>query len=303
MKKLKNTLAVFAALMLATGFAGCSKTETQARSPFPGLQSEAQGEPAWKLTLKSLCAEAEANKCIAAHGFTILADGRYQVGPAANGQTLNGVLNPEEFAKIHDAIDAIVAAPRTEVENNEVCQETDASAGTNQDTIVLNIRGSEKNLFRKTSTQICFKGTLSNDAIAIHKAISELAQAHYPETFPNDCINSVQGTQAIYTQVGGGCTTDADCVYVDNVFGVIPNGDLQFVLTDNCTAVPPLVVANKAKLVDAQDRLVASKETARQTCGDQFYRGGCSLVSGFQANIAPPVCKFGSCRVSPAIYQ
>ncbi len=303
MKKLNNTLAVIAALIAATGLAGCSKTESGARGPYPGLQTEAQGEPAWKLTLKSLCAETEATQCIAAHGFTILADGRYLVGPASNGQTLTGVLNPDEFAKIHDVIDAIVAAPRTEVENNEVCQEADASTGTNQDTIVLNIRGSEKSLFRKTSTQICFKGTQSSDAIAIHKAIYDLALSHYPQTFPNDCINSVQGVQAIYNLIGGGCTTDADCAYVDNVFGAIPNGDLQFVLTDNCTAIPPLVVANKAKLADSQERLIASKETARQTCGDEFYRGGCSLVSGFQANIAPPVCKFGSCRVSPAIYQ
>lgn len=291
------------AMIAAVGFmSGCSSDKNSELGRNPGGSTENLGEPAWKLTLKTNCLESDQDTCAGAHGFTVLADGRFQVGPGPQGQTLQGILNPTEFAAINDAVDKATGGIRPEIETGETCQPADISTGQSSDTIFLNIRGAKKELIRKNGTEFCFKAAGSAEAIALHHALKDLTLKHYPTVFPDQCIDAVQGLQDIFRQLGS-CQTDSDCAYVDNVFGPIPNGDIQFVLTDNCTVAPALVVANRDALVQKQEHLIVAKQAAKSTCGEDFYRSSCTYVSGFQANIAPPTCHFGSCRVSPSIYR
>jgi hypothetical protein len=300
---MKRALAIVAGITLAFSSSACfldgSNEPVTAAKAAPGGAPEAHEGLAWKLGFAAQCAAGtETDRCLAAHGFSVSADGRYQVGPGPQGQVLAGTLSAAELKGIDAALTRILDAIHPELEAGETCA-TRSQLDTSE-TITFNRRGHQRNIIHTAGTEFCFRAPSQDDAHALHAALAGLARRYYPVPFPDPCIGAVVAVHAHYAGLGE-CATDADCTYLDSSYAPIPDGELQFVPVDDCSLVSPLPVANAAAAEGAHERILFAREQARVTCSARLTRISCEAPRGFQATEAPPVCIQGSCRIHPSI--
>lgn len=283
---------------------GCSGSGSGSGSRNPGTQAAPAEGPAWKLTLKSSCTTSAAG-CRNGYGFTVAADGSYQVGPGPEGQLLKGTLNPEESLALEEALHSVLNKVLPEVEAPETC-EIPATASSDTDQLTLNRLGRELQLARQDEKEFCFRSVSKEEAQALHKAIAVLSQQYYPVPFPDACTDAVAALEALYAPLRT-CSTDADCAYVDHasftVLGtVLGDGPNAAVVTDSCTIAPPLVVAHRELADAARDSLLTARAKARAACGQRMSRTQCTGIRGFYTQEGAPTCSAAkTCQVNPAI--
>ena len=300
MKKLFMTLS---AIVIGISLTNChSQDKTVSHNVQPGVQRETGGSPAWKLFLNSQCG-TDQTQCVGAYGFSLLANGTYQVGPGPAGQIITGKLTDEEFQTLETALDSVLKPTSPidipEASSQETCAPNTAVAG--KESITFNRRGQDTQILHAAGTEFCFRGLTLEQADTIHKTVHALATTYYTLPFPDACADAEGELQALYTTVSG-CAVDSDCSYSDTSFMPVAQGEMQFIVTDDCSTQGALAAANRNDLLFRQGELIRARNQARSTCAARFVRAGCSQVTGFQSTLASPLCVDGACRVNSSIH-
>ncbi|OFZ53792.1 MAG: hypothetical protein A2428_02650 [Bdellovibrionales bacterium RIFOXYC1_FULL_54_43] len=295
MKRYYIAVAAFSVLVAASG---CTKNaDSLSKKQSPAQQGAAQDSPAWKINLTVKCGDA-ADQCIAAHGFTVSADGQYEMGPGPEGQIKSGPIAAEDFLELSTLITQSLEVVHFEAERAESCSETNPIEI--EETVLLTHLGRQKTVMHTSGSSYCFQTTTIEAAEALHNAIRKLAEQYYSLPFPDRCAEAASAVENLYSSFQG-CSTEADCAYLTNSFEVIPSGSPEFVMTDDCSIVRPAVVGNATAVFANQSQLAAAIDTARSVCGIRMVRQDCTGVSGFQASSAAPVCEQNVCRIPPSL--
>ena len=264
---------------------------------------EPQSSPAWRLRIVSACADPASVTCPGAYGFSVSADGSFQVGPGPHGENAQGQLSPEGFTELDQALTLFLSGVDNTISDDsltETCR-PHVRRGSD-DEVSLRTATRQQLLYRQNGNDFCVKQGNLDHAEGLHRVIRKLTELHYPLPFPDECLEEANRTRSFHSSLQS-CETDSDCAYVDNSFGAIGATELQFVATDDCTILQPLSVANRDDLALAQLELQTGRARVRAACGQRFYRGreSCESIRGFQADKAPPVCVQNTCRVHPSI--
>jgi hypothetical protein len=308
-----------AALSLTMGFSACSKNKSAEKAADVPNQPE---QSAWMLKQQSTCAEGVAvESCKASQGFSVDAEGKFVVGPAANGKTLTGQITAEELASLKQALIAaeMIPAEGQASVSGVASEQRVEMISENKDVITLQLNGQDaKQVIQTNGTELVFLTTASEaqaiesaagHAQALQTALATLVETYYPETFPNLCMDKVEEITANLYPSFNACETDADCSYVNyQDDSAIPEGTHQFVITDNGDYLPPLIVANSSSLANAElgEKLRAAYENVNSVCGT-FARPDFTEMKGFYADQAAPVCAARAegqakvCQVNPSI--
>ena len=299
MQKLFLTVS---AIVIGVSFSSChSQEKAVTHNIQPGVQRETGGSPAWKLSMNSQC-DTDQTQCVGAYGFSLLANGTYQVGPGPAGQVITGKLTDEEFATLETALDSVLKPSFPidipEASGQETCAPNTAVAG--KESITFNRRGQDTQILRASGTEFCFRNVTLEQADTLHKTVRALAKTYYLLPFPDACADAQGELQALYTSVAA-CAADSDCAYADTSFMPVAQGEMQFIVTDDCSTQGALAAANRNDLLYRQGELIQARNQARNICGARFVRAGCSQVTGFQSTLASPLCVDGACRVNSSI--
>jgi hypothetical protein len=315
---MKRVLLTLAALSMTFALAGCS-SKKEGTSDNPGAPQETPGgegtttppgtdtrtdetraSTEWKLLkLVSNCDQGEPEACTARYGFTVLSDGSYQIGPGPQGETFSGRLEVAEFKSVSEKITETLGAIRPQVEVSEQCISAEP-AKDSKDLVSLSRSSGEEDLIRTQGTEFCFKRFTADSAAKVHDAIRGLAKKYYRTPFPDACTVAALKVEQLYAPLQA-CQEDKDCAYIDNTYGPVDEGKLQFIFTDDCSVIRPLSAGHATKVAEAQAQLQEAREATRAVCGAKIARAGCSEPTGFQNDLSRPVCLEGACRVNPSL--
>ncbi len=251
------------------------------------------------MTLTTKCLQYSGNsqeKCVAAYGFTIQGDQHFQVGPGPQGQLLSGTLEPGEFKAIEDLVTALLPA-LARSEGSENC--VPYTQGEANEQLLLSHQGRELTILHTAETTYCFQTPTLNEAESFQQTIRRLALKYYPLPFPDECLDTAQSLEALYPQLYA-CTSDHDCSFLDKNYVPIPLEQTQYITTDACTVMKPLVVANPILMAPIRGQLLETRRKALEICGARVIRLNCSETLGFYTNQARPVCLNNTCQVNPS---
>lgn len=254
----------------------------------------------WKVKLQSACPRYIEEYCVGQYGFTVSADRRFEAGPGPKGQVQSGFLSEEEHAKVENLVRFAAQAPRVAGAEPQ-CEDHDFGAEESEDKITLTLNGNDHALFASSleeNGRYCFQTATAEPATQLRDAVVELARKYYSVPFPDHCAEAVASVSALFAPLQT-CSADADCVYVSSELTAIPPTSNQLVITDNCTLVRPIVVANPAALVTQRDKVIDALVQAQNSCADRIFRESCEGIKGFDGSKGAPVCQQGYCRVNP----
>ena len=98
--------------------------------------------------------------------------------------------------------------------------------------------------------------TSVDEAKSLHAAIRNLANSHYRLPFGDACGDAADKIATEAEELTN-CQSDSDCVYIDayHSFEVVPPSSNEWLLTEDCTALKPPVVANKFSVAGAAQKL------------------------------------------------
>ena len=288
---MKLSLAVVAIATIII-IAACSDSKPKAVQ-YPGdpvNQQEAQTGMKWRVKLTSECPNLKEEECPGRYGFTVGSDRSFIVGPGPAGQKIDGFIEAEEFEQI--------ALLVSDINDDSLADECTSVSGIEvNESISIDHNGNEKVFIRQGSENFCYNSISLDAAATIYKTLKDLVKKYYPIPFPDACIESVYGMQEIIRPIRS-CSSDSDCVYVDNTFGAVSNNELQFITTDDCSLIRPIIVANAILLESKQLDIIAARNTAREVCGAKLSRINCAGVMGFQSTASTPACVENTCRIS-----
>jgi hypothetical protein len=281
------------AVTVGLAFAGCGKSAKNAQ---PGDAQQPQTGPAWSLTLKSACTVAEEGQCLAQYGFTVSADGNYKVGPGPQGQLRAGSLTDSELADLKNQVQTAItstAAVRAEGHEADVDNESD-------DTLTLSRPGAaDRVLARNTGSDFYYMTNAADDAKSLHAAIRVLANSYYRLPFGDACGDAADKISAAALDVAR-CQSDSDCVYVNAYegFEVVPPSNVEWLLTEDCSAVKPPLVANKLAIQGGAQTLTDLYNSARNTCGAEWNLSTFGIECAYdqKPTSTPPVCVQNRCQ-------
>jgi hypothetical protein len=119
--------------------------------------------------------------CVGAFGFTVQNDGRFTVGPAEDGSTLNGALSESERAQLSSDA-ALVGA---DLAGSPQCDPGTAVAGVSDEVDLLDARIGSVRVFDLGGTvgRTCYRGGRDH-AIQLHTDLATLMSRYYPRPFP-----------------------------------------------------------------------------------------------------------------------
>ena len=286
MKRVLANLSAFSMILIAA--TGCSKNHDTDPKPAPVAQNQ-QGD-VWQLKLASSCQSGVLEQCLGGYGFTVFSDGHFEAGPGPDplAQVHKGKIDPSEFKRIKDTL----AGTRI----TETCPSNMMLVGEEAgQSLFFEQRGKSQAIVQGGNTQATACTSDPAQAETLHKAIRELAKANYPLPFPNDCVAAIDAIEGLYPAVQS-CARNEDCEYSDIEFSPIPAGQKAFVVTQDCSRINPLVAANKAALLENQNRLLAARDQARKVCDQRLARAQCGGVRGIQADRVPAICKENVCQ-------
>ncbi len=298
---------------LLAGTTACTRQGAQAeknkKSP-PSTQvtegtvvTPVAGAMPWSLQWKTTC-DAEFTNCIGSDGFTFLEDGTWNIGPAATGDVYRGELDIAERNLLKSAVSGILEANLNAgtdglncyslAENGIEILSNSPHAGT------LEIEASgHRKVLTLNGDQLC--GVL--DEAKTREAaemVLNLVGKYHPAAFPDECLKLSQEAETAYQPLLQ-CQRDLDCSWIDSTFHPIGAEEVQFVMTDSCTKLRPLVAANFSLMDEVTiERLQSTRNTLMETCGTSMMRIDCAGIAGFESTIASPVCDLGRCRM-PAV--
>ncbi len=295
---MRNSLAIFTVFFIGFALSGCNSnsTATPPKKVTKPVEID-QNSLDWAIKLQSKCTppaeEGEADKCVALYGFTVLKDGHFQLGPGPAGEMRIGMIDPEELKAISSALSATLSSPRLQA---EVHQNIDAS-GTND--IVTLIRGtSEAEILLKTSgSDLNFQTRSIDEAKAVLTAIRNLALKYYALPFPDACNDGAATLQTLFSSMRT-CSADADCAYVSDAFDIIDSNSTQYITTDDCTLIHPLIVGNATTVRSNQTKLQEAVSQVQSACGAGLTRSDCTESVGFQLSGTSPTCQQGVCQIN-----
>lgn len=284
---------IASAAMLA---AGCNSDSDQQ----PGQSAQPVSGPAWTLSLTSTCVDAAQDQCVGKYGFSVNAEGAYQVGPGPQGQLRKGVLTDSELA----AIKAQVEASSAIAANGENREENFAHVSS--DTVSLVRPGAAARvLLRNEGPELIFTVSSTETAHALHAAIHDLANGYYRLPFGNACGDAADKFSVAAAGMQS-CQTDMDCTYIrDNRgFDVIPPTSSEYVFSESCYAIKPVLVANKQSIIGGAQILSDLYVAAQNTCGGEFALnnfgwanlGGRSCDIEQKVTTIPATCKQNVCQ-------
>jgi hypothetical protein len=144
--------------------------------------SENPGGPdaTWvRLTETTSCEALPAAYCAGAFGFAVTSDGRYSVGPAADGTTLAGALTDAERTRI--SADAAALAGRLGA--GAVCDSTGAVPGVGDSVDLTDSRNVVTRVY-DLALKTCYRGGRVQ-ATQLHTDLSALLARYYPRPFPS----------------------------------------------------------------------------------------------------------------------
>ena len=265
----------------------------------PAAQPARDMGPAWTLSYLAK-ADTAPEQSVAYYGFSVSADGAYQVGPGPQGQTQQGNISGDELAALNATLSPELNNSNLTASSAELCESLDVDQG--EETVTLTRHHQDAVLVHQSGTNFCYRATSQDQAGAVQNAIETLAEKYYALPFPDVCADASASVEALYPSVEA-CSTDNDCFYIDKDFQVIPPSSMQYVYTDNCSRVKPLIAANAATILTNQAALTTALNHARDICGYRMVRDDCTGITGFNSTQAPPVCQRGVCQVNPAISQ
>ncbi|MGK5086234.1 hypothetical protein WDW86_01645 [Bdellovibrionota bacterium FG-2] len=260
----------------------------------------------WSFSLQNPCTDTPLDQCVGAYKFSISSSGAYSMGPTPEGKTKTGKIGENELKLLQAGLAKTLEEMEKQNSTTERClsfedaRMAELDPTLPNDTLALTACGKTLTVLRSQQEEVCFNTPSPITAAQLHQSLRALAERYYALPFPNLCQDSVDAAQALYPQLVG-CSTDADCSYINNAFDPIPSYNLQYVIVDNCSLVTPLAVGNARYVAAAQSKLQLALDQAQAVCGDSIIRNSCLGLTGFQSSEAPPVCDQGVCKINPSI--
>lgn len=293
---MKNAIAIFAALCAGSAIVGCN-SDKPAPASVPALRpnppESTHHAPAWTLTLKSDCGGDASENCVGGYGFSIFSDGKYQAGPGPNGELLNGKISQEDLASINAAMTSLLAGPRLLTEGH---QSVDSSASNDTVTFIQSAESSDAQTIIKTEgTDMTYQTQSFDEAKQLLASLHDLATKYYTLPFPDACGVSANALANLLSTMQT-CTANSDCAYFDSSLDVVAANSNQYLTTDDCTVIHPLVVGNSNAVKTNKTKIEEAMEGVRNTCGNSLMRSDCAGVTGFQLTGAAAVCSQGVCK-------
>jgi hypothetical protein len=159
--------------------------------PGTGVPSPAPSTSNWNaVSEKTACEAVVSNDCVGVYGFTVMNDGSYVIGPAPNGQTLQGTLPSSEFTTINQ--DATAVSGET-LGTNFTCTSSQSIPGV-QDMLGVLFLGQasatvvyQQEVLSQGSN--CYLGA-GSQALQLHSDMHTLLNTHYPVPFPSSASPS-----------------------------------------------------------------------------------------------------------------
>ena len=266
MRKFVIASAVLSLSILSACSSSSSKAPAQAGQPpqQPGTGEEVVSGPAWTLKLSSACnTNAGGGQCVAQHGFSVSADGKFQVGP--NGQIIQGQLSDAELTSLSTQAES---ATRVAVLESTAAEQTEAGfVNQSNDTLTLTHSGKEKVLAHNTDGTFFYATATSKEALELHSEIRKLAARYYRLPFGTECSVAVAVAEALYAPLQQ-CQADLDCTYVrnnSNYSAIEPNLD-TLIFSEECVAIKPMLVGNRTSMQDGAALLVAKYNDVKAKC-------------------------------------
>jgi hypothetical protein len=291
MKNFRSSVLIVTVLTMGVVGNACNSGQSASNTSQPDMS------PSWTLQYQATCAaNTDPAGCVGAYGFTVAADGSYQVGPGPQGQIAKGHLEAEDFSTLTQT--AAGAVDGTAMLSAESCN---GYYGNVSDyTLTLVKHGHKTEVLHKTGADLCSSKLEQDSAEALHNEILALADKYYPTPFPDACLEAAAEVEALYPSVEK-CSTDAECGYLTADYTPIPTDSAQTVYVDNCSHVTNLPAANLAAINASGAKLQAALQKAQQICGVRIARDNCSMPKSFSSSAAPAVCQQGVCRVNPIL--
>ena len=301
-----------AGLMMA-GTTACTKQSKGAQKDHGNLPSSpiiegtvttpATEPTSWSLQWKTHC-DAESTHCLGTDGFTFMEDGNWSIGPAGNGDIYRGELEIAERDALRVAVASVIETNANAgvgglncvslAENGIQILSNSPHAGA------LEIEGSgHRTVLTLEGDQLCGVQD-ENQNRAMAEMILNLVGKYHPAVFPDECLRLSQDVESAYKPLLQ-CQRDADCSWIDSTYHPIGEDEVQFVTTDSCTKLRPLVAANRSLMDEFTiERLQGAQNKLVETCGSSLMRIDCAGIAGFESTLAKPVCDLGRCRM-PAV--
>lgn len=147
---------------------------------------EPQSSPSWKLRLISVCENTAPEECAGGYGFSVSADGMFQVGPGPRGETARDRLSPEQFSELESALALYLSGVDETISIqsiDETCQ-PHVRRGSD-DTLTLMRESSEIPVYRQDGFDFCVQRGDFEHAEKLSLVLRKLADFHYPLPFPD----------------------------------------------------------------------------------------------------------------------
>jgi len=273
--------------LVALGLSLSACNSLQNKTPSPDFHT--QLGPAWRLTFAVDCGSDSPDECIAGHGFSVLGDGRFEQGPGPQGQVRSGSLSLEEFKELEALVLPIL------VQRGEDVRETLGTASIAQNLTLTAREGAPRVIARIDGGELVHQLSTAADAQALLQLMGSLAERYYSLPFPDACLESAAALEGLFASVSG-CSTDADCAYIDTNLSIIRPEVMTYLQTDRCEVYRPLVVGNAAAVESAHAKLIDAVQQTREICGTRIQRADCTQFPTIHTSYSP-VCFQGACRV------
>jgi hypothetical protein len=275
-------------------------TNSQQLDPSPPvtLRGANQDMIHWHLSYAAKCTVLSPEKCAGAYRFSIFDDGKFQVGPAPQGEMYVGSLESEEIQAVQQILNSLFKRIPGEGESLEKC--TPVASQDREGLITLSFEGYKKDVIRHTNVQLCFTDLSSDEAQVLLNSVEKTVSKYYPTQFPNSCTDAAVALENDHHSIQS-CQHDDDCAYLDDFYMPVKTQAVDSVVTDDCTFIRPLVVANRFSATSSQLKLLMVREKVREVCGERLVRPGCrrSVLDPTQGS---PVCaENGFCQINPKV--
>lgn len=253
----------------------------------------------WTFQFISKCPTLSSEKCVGSYGFTLKSNGTYQIGPGPNGETLTGPITADELKNLTSLLISLPSKEALEdVKGKENCVPAPQLETT--DLIQFNLSDKEIGKIHSSKAELCYTSFSQTIAVQLEGLIHGLAIKYYPEIFPNPCIDATIDLNRFYDSLRF-CITDRDCAYIGNDYLPLSSLANAKFITNDCSYIKPILVANSFSAVVNQLKLLTIREIALQLCGTQIVPYICSPNRIIDFCGRPPLCLQGRCQINPAV--
>lgn len=295
---MRKALTIVAALYIGSSLVGCSQSSqptslVEVKRPIaPPAASAPTAQPTWALRLQSKCEESVTpDQCVGVYGFTLLANGEYQLGPGPQGEIRKGKLTDDEVKSI---LDTLGGDPNTLQTSAEAHSSIEAAESEDTVTYTPN-QGDEQTLLKASGTDLIYSLSSADTSKNLLINLRALAKKYYALPFPDDCTDGATSVHSLLSSMQS-CTSDSECTYLDNSFDVLDTTASQTVTTDDCSLIPPLVIGNSSSVKTNKDKIQESIDKIKNACGPKFYRDDCTVATINLTAGTTPACLQGVCQ-------